>query len=88
MTATRGRNGILVFLAPWRRRVLIVADQGITTKVAPAPWTGAVATITTAFASGKFTDGLVVAFDELGRSLAPHFPPVSRSNELSDRIDR
>src|SRR5687768_9831913 len=66
MTATSGRNGVLVLLVPWRRKVVIHADEGITSKVNPSLWASAVATITSAFHEGRFTDGLLVALDELG----------------------
>jgi uncharacterized membrane protein len=90
MAATRDRNGVLVFLAPWRRKVIVLADDGITAKIAAdaALWSGAVATITRAFAAARFTEGLVAALDDLARGLAPAFPPSSRANELPDRIDR
>ncbi len=87
MGAARGRNGILVLLAPWRRKVVVFADEGITAKVEAALWSGAVSTITAAFHEGNFTDGLVVALADLARALAPHFPPVARSNELPDQVD-
>lgn len=88
MTATRGRNGLLVFLAPWRRKVVIFADQGITSQVGADLWSGAIATIAAAFREGQFTDGLVRALEGLGRALAPHFPPAPRPNELPDHVDR
>ena len=28
MNATAGRNGVLLLVAPWRRRVVVLADQG------------------------------------------------------------
>jgi uncharacterized membrane protein len=89
MTGTRGRNGLLLFIAPWRRRVVVLADRGITEKVAATLWSGTVETITAAFRQERFTDGLVAAIDALAAALAPHLPPVpGDTNELPDRIDR
>jgi uncharacterized membrane protein len=88
MTATARRNGVLVFVAPWRRKVAIVADQGITARVEAGLWSAAVATITTAFRTGQYTEGLVTAVDGLATALAPHFPPEQRANELPDTVDR
>lgn len=90
MTATRDRNGVLVFLAPWRRKAIVLPDAGINAKIAAdAPlWSATVATITQAFAAARFTEGLVAALDDLARGLAPAFPPTARANELPDRIDR
>jgi putative membrane protein len=89
MAATRRRNGLLVFLSPWHRKVVIHADEGITARVDPSLWSSAVATITAAFRGGQFTEGLVAAIDTLGAALAPHFPPVPGThNELPDVVDR
>ncbi|HXU80772.1 MAG TPA: TPM domain-containing protein [Polyangia bacterium] len=89
MTATSRRNGLLVFIAPWHRKVVIHADQGITSRVNAALWSDAVATITAAFRSGRFTEGLVEALQKLAAALAPHFPPVAgTANELPDTINR
>jgi uncharacterized membrane protein len=87
MDRTSRRNGVLVFIAPWRRKVVIHADEGITSKVDGKIWAGVVTTITDAFHDGRFTDGLVSALEELGRALAPHFPATTRANELPDRVD-
>jgi uncharacterized membrane protein len=88
MAATRRRNGLLILIVPWRRRVVVVADEGITARVDPGHWSAAVATITAAFRDGRFTDGLVAALADLARALAPHFPPGPRANELPDVVDR
>ena len=86
MAGTARRNGVLLFLAPWRRKVAIVADQGITARVDAGLWSAAVATITAAFRGGQFTAGLVEAIASLARALAPHFPPEPRVNELPDTV--
>lgn len=88
MTATRGRNGLLLFVAPWRRQVVVLADEGINAKVDAGLWSNAVALVTGAFRDGRFTEGLVAAIESLARALAPHFPPAVRPNELPDALDR
>jgi uncharacterized membrane protein len=88
MAATAGRNGILLFVAPWRRKVVVHADAGITEKVDASLWSGTIVTVTSAFRDGRFTDGLVAAIEALGRALAPHFPPRPRPNELPDSVVR
>jgi uncharacterized membrane protein len=89
MTATRGRNGLLLLIAPWRRRVVILADRGITDKVSSGLWSGTVEGLTGAFRQGRFTEGLVAALDQLGAALAADFPPLpGDANELPDQIDR
>ncbi len=89
MARTAGRNGILLLIVPWRRRVVVVADDGITSKIERPFWRGVVETVTEAFRSARYTEGLVEAIDGLGRSLAPFFPPRPGDvNELPDTIDR
>jgi uncharacterized membrane protein len=87
MTATRARNGVLILVAPWRRRVVVVADDGITGKVSPTLWTEVVAAVTRAFGQGQFTDGLVAAVKQLTEALAPHFPPRPRTDEITNKVD-
>jgi uncharacterized membrane protein len=89
MAATRRRNGLLVLIAPWHRKVVIHADEGITARVDASLWSSTVATLTGAFHGGRFTEGLVAALDGLATALAPHFPPVPGApNELPDTVDR
>jgi putative membrane protein len=89
MTATRGRNAVLLMIAPWRRRVVVLADEGITRKVEPALWAAVVERVTAAFKDHRYTEGLVAAVHTLGAALTPHFPPVAGdTNELPDTIDR
>jgi uncharacterized membrane protein len=89
MAATRRRNGLLVLVAPWHRKVVVHADEGIMARVDASLWSNAVATLTGAFRDGQFTEGLVAALDGLGAALAPHFPPLpGAANELPDTVDR
>jgi putative membrane protein len=89
MTGTRGRTGLLLMIAPWRRRVVILADRGITEKVGAGLWSGVVEALTRAFREHRYTEGLIAAIDDLGAALAPHLPPAPGDvNELPDQIDR
>jgi uncharacterized membrane protein len=87
MSATGGRNGLLIFLAPWRRKVVVIADEGIAKKVDAGVWSGLVASVTSHFRDNHFTDGLVAAIENLSAVLAPHLPPTKRVNELPDTIE-
>jgi uncharacterized membrane protein len=88
MTATRQRNGVLLFIVPWRRRVVLIADQGITAKVKPELWGEIVAALTRDFRGERFTDGLVDAIASLGAALSSVFPPTAGDrNELPDTVD-
>lgn len=89
MSATRERTGILVLVTPWRRRVIVVADEGVTAKIPDAFWTIVIARISEEFRRDRFTEGLVEAIETMGRDLALHFPPRAvDSNELPNEVDR
>jgi uncharacterized membrane protein len=89
MTATKDRNAILFFIAPSRRRFVVLGDTGIHAKVGQEFWEGVAATMADDFRKGAFTEGLVRGIEEAGAQLAAHFPydPATDRNELPDDID-
>jgi uncharacterized membrane protein len=89
MTATRHRNGVLILLAPTRRKVMILGDVGIQSRVDNSFWPGLAESLALRFKDRDFTGGLADAVDGIGRELAIHFPPDSTANinELSDAVD-
>ncbi len=89
MRATKGRNGILFFIVPSRRKFVVIGDEGIHAHVGREFWTALAATMSEDFKKGRFSEGLVRGIAEAGRRLAVHFPydPATDKNELSDEID-
>lgn len=91
MTATAERNGILIFIAARSHKFAVLGDSGITSRVGTAPLDAMAATLTDAFRSGRFTEGLVAAVEQAGDLLASHFPRdagKSDQDELSNSISR
>jgi uncharacterized membrane protein len=92
MAATRHRNGVLILLAPTRRTIVIVGDDGIHARVGDDFWRAVTRQLAGRFRGGEFTPGLIEAIERIGEGLAAHFPPGSGSeadaNELPDSIDR
>jgi uncharacterized membrane protein len=91
MTATAERNGILIFIAARSHKFAVLGDSGITSRLGTAPLDAMAATLTHAFRSGHFTEGLVSAVEQAGDLLAAHFPRdagVSDQDELSNSISR
>ena len=83
---TRHRNGVLVFVVPARRGVIVLADDGAHARVDPAVWQDVAARISAAFARGHGSDGLVEGIHHLARALAAAFPRERGDvNELPDR---
>jgi putative membrane protein len=83
---TRGRNGVLVFVVPSRRQVIVLADEGATARIDPSVWRDAAAQIAAAFARGDGTAGLVEGIAFLARALSGPFPHARADvNELPDQ---
>jgi uncharacterized membrane protein len=89
MTATRDRNGILLFIVPSRRRFVVLGDEGIHAKVGPEFWSDVTQAMSERFRTGDFTGGLIHGIETVGRELATHFPydAATAVNELPDDVD-
>jgi putative membrane protein len=86
--ATRERTGILIFVSLLERKVVVLGDAGINTKVQPSDWDGVVQLVVSGIRHRKAAAGLVDAIRECGRLLAKH--GVERRtddrNELPDNL--
>ncbi|HEX5752121.1 MAG TPA: TPM domain-containing protein [Archangium sp.] len=89
MTATRERNGVLIFVVPARRRFAIIGDEGIHARVGQDFWEHVSRLLARHFQAGDFTTGLVEGIREIGERLAVHFPSAGPrdENELPDEVD-
>ena len=91
MHSTRNRNGVLLLVAPARREVVVLGDEGIHARVGDAFWAEIAANVGAHFHQGRFTQGVVEAVDAIAEALARHFPASAESgdnpNELPDTID-
>lgn len=82
---TRRRNGVLLFVVPSRRRVVVLADEGAVARIDTKVWRDAAEVIAAGFARGLGTDALVAAIEQLAQTLAAVFPVgAAEVNELSD----
>jgi len=88
MERTRERNGVLIFMAPWRHRFAVIGDVGIHEKVPAAFWRQVVDRIAAELAAQKdLTAGLVAGVSALGEALAAAFPHKPGDvNELPNRV--
>jgi uncharacterized membrane protein len=89
MTATKHRNGVLIFIVPSRRQFVVLGDTGIHEKVGQEFWHSIARTIAEKFRSNDFTEGLVSGIAMAGEQLAKHFPSLGAEdvNELPDDVD-
>jgi putative membrane protein len=84
---TEDRTGVLIYVALLNRRVEIIADAGIHSKVGDAAWQELAAEITAAARTDRLVDGLVSAIRRAGALLSANFPAkAANPNELSDRV--
>lgn len=82
---TRDRTGILVFLAVFEHRAVILADQGIHRAVPPALWQKLVAELTDGVAAGEAAAALERTVRRCGEILADH--RVERRPDDLDELD-
>ena len=89
MEQTRERNGVLLFVVPSRRKLVVLGDTGIHEKVGQEFWRSIVDQVTQRFKKGDFTGGLVTGMEQIGEQLASHFPYDESSDvdELPDEVD-
>jgi len=86
---TRDRTGILIFLSFLERRVELIADKGISSKIPQERWEGIVSHITLGIRTGKTLEHLVDSVKECGVILAEadKFPiKPDDENELDDDV--
>ncbi len=83
---TAHNSGVLIYVQLADRRIEIVADRGISARVAQKTWDAICARMETEFKAGRFEEGALAAIGEITALLVQHFPPgADNPNELPDR---
>jgi uncharacterized membrane protein len=83
---THDNAGVLIYLLLADRRVELVADRGIHSKVGTAAWEAICGEMQQEFARGQFERGVVIGVRAVSDLLAEHFPPSDEHrNELPDK---
>ena len=84
---TEHNNGVLIYVQLIDRRVEIVADRGISAKVAQAEWDAVCRGMEAAFRANDYGRGALAAIQRIADLLAGHFPAQAgdKPNELSNR---
>jgi uncharacterized membrane protein len=83
---TEHNSGVLIYVQMVDRRIEIVADRGISAKVAQRDWNAICGRIEHAYRNGEFEQGTLGGIREITGLLAAHFPPRDgNANELPDR---
>ncbi len=87
LTETKLRNGILIYLSAFEKRVEILADKGIHEKCGVDFWKAEVTKISSGLHEKDHAKNLEQVIEEIGQKLAEHFPSSkSNPNELSNQV--
>lgn len=86
--ATRDRTGILVFLAMFEHRVVVLGDEAINRAVEEAEWQGVVDLLVDGIRSQRPAEALIQAIGECGRLLEVHGVEIQPddTDELRDGV--
>ena len=83
---TEHNNGVLIYLLLADRKVEIVADRGVYSKLGASVWEGICQEMENSFRMGKFEQGVIAGIHSVGAHLERHYPQVeAKINELSDQ---
>lgn len=87
LTRTKGRTGVLLYIALQERYAEILADTGIDGLVGQDTWRDIIEPLLAAAREDRLTEGLIKAVDGVGAVLAQHVPPVPGDvDELSNKV--
>lgn len=82
---TEHNNGVLIYLLLADRDVEIVADRGVSRRVAPDDWERICREMERAFREGRFEEGVLAGIRAVSAHLARVYPGVGKGrNELPD----
>lgn len=85
--STIGHTGILIFISLFERRVVVLADEGISSRLPGDTWQNICKNLTKKIKAQKTAEGLIEAIQESGQILAKHFPDRgSGKNELPNQL--
>jgi uncharacterized membrane protein len=87
MHKTEQRNGVLIYLAVDDRRIAIIGDSGIHSKLNTTFWDDTKDAMIEQFKQGKMTEGLCIGIALVGEQLKNLFPyQKNDQNELPNEI--
>lgn len=84
---TKNASGVLLYISVFERRVWIMADSGINSRLPEGTWDGIVADLIKGLKQKKNGEVIVTAINRIGELLISNFPANGDStNELPDLI--
>lgn len=87
MNQTQERNGILIYIAVLSRKIAVIGDEGIHSKLGNEFWQKIVNELIAQFKNNNKAESLAQSIIECGEQLGKHFP-ISQNdkNELTNSI--
>ncbi|AAK02868.1 TPA: TPM domain-containing protein [Pasteurella multocida] len=87
MQATEAHNGVLIYVAFRAHQCAIIGDQGIHQYVGDAFWQQQCDLMISHFRQNAYTQGIIVAIDNIAKELANYFPiQPDDKNELDNEV--
>lgn len=86
---TRDENGILLYISVFEKKVWILGDAGINSKIEQSEWDNIISDLTRGIKDGNQCDAICAAVEKVGNTLKEHFPIQEDDiNELHNIIIR
>lgn len=87
MHKTAERNGVLIYIATLNKKIAVVGDAGINSKLEPDYWKNVVGQLIKEFRANHKAEALSASILDLGKKLAEFFPRQHNdTDELSNKI--
>ncbi|PIE98815.1 MAG: hypothetical protein CR988_01540 [Treponema sp.] len=84
---TKERSGILIFISVMERRVIVLADEGISSKIEQSEWNRICDNLIAKIKAKQAEDGICEAVVSCSELLEEHFPAKAiNPNELTDGL--
>jgi uncharacterized membrane protein len=84
---TEERTGVLILVSVAERRIRIIADEGIHSRVEDGVWDRIVEMISLSIKNGRQKEGIISAVARVGEILSAHFPSGEGGvNEISNEV--
>jgi uncharacterized membrane protein len=74
LNRSKGRNSVLIFVAPRARKFAVIGDEAVHAKCGDEFWQKLAAAMTGYFRKSEFTPGIIHGVQKAGELLAEHFP--------------
>lgn len=87
MEKTKGRNGVLIFVAPCAQKFAVIGDTAIHSKCGEVFWVEMRDSMAEHFRKAEFTHAIIHGVKKAGALLSQHFPrQPDDENELPDDV--